>query len=110
MFLKHTWSTADFLVYIRHFEICYVILRSQIDHMLYIYAKVVTRRPNPTAYGHLVHVFSFKWTIQTQNGGHIYMFRGQNFLDPYICIYIHLSHTCAFIRLITGGHKNDMSP
>ena len=21
-----------------------------------------------------------------------------------------LSHTCAFIRLITGGHKNDMSP
>ncbi len=21
-----------------------------------------------------------------------------------------LSHTCASIRLITGGHKNDMSP
>ena len=31
-------------IYIRHFEICYVILRTQIHHMLYIYAKVVTRR------------------------------------------------------------------
>ncbi len=55
-------------IYIRHFEICYVILRTQIHHMLYIYAKVVTRRPNPTAYGHLVDVLSFKWTIQIQNG------------------------------------------
>ena len=26
------------------------------------------------------------------------------------CDNLYLSHTCAFIRLITGGHKNDMSP
>ncbi len=45
--------TAKKYIYIRHFEICYVILRSQIDHMLYMYAKVVMRRPNPKAYGHL---------------------------------------------------------
>ncbi len=50
-------------IYTRHFEICYIILRTQIHHMLNIYAKVVTRRPNPTAYGHLVDVLSFKWTI-----------------------------------------------
>ena len=40
-------------IYIRHFEICYLILRTQIHHMLCIYAKVATRRPNPTAYGHM---------------------------------------------------------
>ena len=50
-------------IYVRHFEICYVILRTQTHHMLYIYAKVVMRRPNPKAYGHLVDVLSFKWTI-----------------------------------------------
>ncbi len=45
--------------------------------MLYIYAKVFMRRPNPTANGHLVHVLSFKWLIY-------------NFLDPvYIYIYIY---------------------
>ncbi len=50
----------EIYIYIRHFEICYVILRTQIHHMLYIYAKDVTRRPNATAYGHLVDVLSFK--------------------------------------------------
>ncbi len=47
-------------------------------------------------------MLSFKWTIQIQNGGHIYIFRGQNFLDPvyiyniyniyikYIYIYIYI--------------------
>ncbi len=28
--------------------------------------------------------------------------------DP-LCYILNLSHTCAFIRLIIGGHKNDMS-
>ncbi len=30
----------------------------------------------------------------------------------YLAAYdiVVLSHTCAFIRLIIGGHKNDMSP
>ncbi len=49
------------------------------------------RRPNPTAYGHLVDVLSFKWLIYIQIGGHIYMFRSQNFLDPV--------YTCMFRRL-----------
>ena len=53
-------------------------------HMLYIYAKVAMRRPNPTAYGQMVHVLSFKWLIYIQNGGHIYMF----------CIYI--MYLCIF--------------
>ncbi len=30
-------------IYVRHFETCYVIIRTQIHHMLYIYAKVVMR-------------------------------------------------------------------
>ncbi len=50
-------------IYTCHFEICYVILRTQIHHILYIYAKVVMQRPNLKAYGHLVDVLSFKWTI-----------------------------------------------
>ncbi len=47
----------------RHFEICYVILRTQIHNMLYVYAKVVMRWPNLKAYGHLVDVLLFKWPI-----------------------------------------------
>ncbi len=50
-------------IYMRHFEICYVILRTQIHHMLYVYAKVVMRWPNLKAYGHLVDVLLFKWPI-----------------------------------------------
>ncbi len=54
--------------------------------MLYIYAKVAMRRPNPTAYGHMVHVLSFKWLIYIQNGGHIYI--------HMFCIYI--MYLCIF--------------
>ena len=50
-------------IYIRHFETCYEIIRTQIHHILYIYAKVVMRKPNPKAYGHLVELLSFEWTI-----------------------------------------------
>ena len=43
------------------------------------------RRRNPTAYGHMVHVLSFKWLIHIQNGGHI-----------YVCIYIYI-YICVII-------------
>ncbi len=78
-------------IYIRHFEISYVIIRTQIHHMLYIYAKVVIRRPrpDPTAYGHLVDVLSFKWLIYIQNGGHIYIY-----------IYIYISGSSVSKRLL----------
>ena len=39
-------------IYVRHFETCYVIIRTQIHHTLYIYAKIVMRRPNPATNGH----------------------------------------------------------
>ncbi len=59
--------------------------------------------PNPTAYGHLVDVLSFKWLIYIQNGGHIYFikFRGQNFLDSvYVCMYV-----CIVARDLPGGKR-----
>ncbi len=64
-------------IYIRHFEICYVILLTQIHHMLNIYAKVVMRRPNPKAYGH------FWWMCFRLNGQ--YRFK---MADIYICMAV----------------------
>ena len=47
--------------------------RNHIYIYIHIYAKVVIGRPNPTAYGHLVDVLSFKW-LNTASDKYIYIY------------------------------------